>query len=214
MKESNPLTQANELITAARAASHGHLTSIKWARSKLERDGFTFPESASVAEVAAMGAAHEAKRRELRSSEQNFNPLSFELDFIEKDIVAAKELLEGALAFLQARHAAFVRANRQSLLDRLANALRPAKAAPEPITREPVRGPFGQDALPPIESDMDVIVRQVGSFPESKSFAGILSMMNALNSRLELPKEKPKQAEPIRTSYVVQPRPQPRAIAS
>ena len=206
----NPLALANQKLAEARAAAKAHLSAIKSARSQMERDGFQFAPTATPAQVAAAGAEWEAKRTALRAAEVNFRESVFVMDLVD-DLPETKAMLEAALEHLQARNRAYLKATRATLLSKLKAALKPSEPVQdEPPARELPRGPRGHQELPPIEEELASIAKQVAGFPEeSKSLAGVLSLMNALNSRLELPEAKPKQAVRQDKGFVVRQLPSP-----
>jgi hypothetical protein len=205
----NPLDLVNAKLGEARDAAKSHLAQIKFVRSQMERAGFTYPATATVAEVAADGAEWERKRTALRSAERNFNEATFIMDLLD-DLPETKRMLEAAFEYLQARHKAYLKATRASLLATLTDALKPSQSAQdEAPTREPVRGPFGAIEQKPLEIELASIATQVEVFPDSKSLAGVLTMMNVLNGRLQLPEERPVQAKRQDRPFVVRERPSP-----
>jgi hypothetical protein len=206
----NPLALANQKLAEARSAAKAHVAQIQYARAEMERNGFTYPATASPAETARLGAEWESRRVALRNAAQNFDPVTYALDELDKDVLGSKALLEAALTFLEGRHKEFVKATKPSLLSKLTTALKPPEEAEDwPPKREPVRGIWGQDELPPIEVELAAIAKQIRSYPEGKSFPAILTAMNAANSRLELPADKPKQAVRQDKGFVVHERPSP-----
>lgn len=205
----NPLALANQKLTEARDSSKAHLASIRYARAEMEKTGFQFAPTDSVAEVAAAGAAWESKKTALRSAELNFNPATYVMDKLDNS-PSSKTILEAAFQFLQARHRDFVKGTKSSLLSKVADAFKPAQnAQDEPPKREPPRGVWGADEPAPVEIELAAISKQVGLFPEGKSYAGVLAMMNAANSRLELPEAKPKQAQRQDKPFIVREHPSP-----